>query len=330
MIVSVVIVNWDGAHLLPGCLDALLAQTRPPEEIVVVDNGSRDGSRGLLGARYPGVRLLPLATNVGFAAGNNHGIAAGRGDLVVTLNNDAIPDPGWLAALCAPLEADARLGSVASTMLFAHAPGRIASAGLTIARNGLALEDLLGARWTGRHTRPRPIFGPSAGAAAYRRAMLEEIGGFDDRFFMYLEDADLAWRARLRGWEAVHAPAATVRHIYSASSGQGSPFKSFHLARNRLWCLRKDLPLALARRHAAAIARYDAAALLYALLTRDWASLRGRAAGLRGAHIAGERRRIQAARTIGDDVLDRWLRPAPSPLRILALKRRADRFARVK
>ncbi len=326
--ISIVIVNWNGAHLLPPCLDALRVQTRRPDEIIVVDNGSTDGSRELLATGYPEARLLPLPRNVGFAAGNNRGIAASRGALVVTLNNDTIPAPTWLAELCAPLDADPGLGSAASTMLFAHAPDRIASAGIRVARNGLALDDLLGARWTGRRREARPVFGPSAGAAAYRRAMLDDIGLFDDGFFMYLEDVDLAWRARLRGWSSVHVPAATTLHVYSASSGQGSPFKSFHRARNRLWCLRKNLPGALVRRHAAAIARYDLAALAYALLARDRASLRGRLAGLGGRRISAQRRLIQRTRTVSDDLFDGWLTPAPSLLAALALNRRAVWLAR--
>ena len=327
MIVSVVIVNWNGRVLLPACLDALLRQTRPADEIVVVDNGSTDDSLAFVATHYPMVTVVPLGHNTGFAAGNNHGIAASRGDVIITLNTDTVPSPGWLAALCAPLVAEPRLGSAMSTMLFAHAPDRIASAGLRVARNGLVVDDLLGRRWTGRRAELRPIFGTSAGAAAYRRAMLDEVGGFDGTFFMYLEDADLAWRARGRGWSCVHVPQATVLHIYSASSGQGSPLKSYYLARNRLWCLRKNLPAALAQRHIAAIARYDAAALLYACLAGDGASLRGRAAGLRGRHIAVARRAIQSRRTVTDEEIETWLAPAPSMLEVLALKRRADRLA---
>ena len=325
--VSVVIVNWNGARLLPACLDALLAQTRPADEIVLVDNGSTDGSVELVRGRYPDVMVLPLAANLGFAEGNNRGIAASQGELVVTLNNDAIPTAGWLEHLCAPLEADPRLGAAMSTMLFAHAPDRIASAGIRVYRNGLALDDLAGYRWTGRRAELRPIFGPSAGAAAYRRALLDDIGGFDGDFFLYLEDADLAWRARLRGWESVHAPAATVLHVYSASSGQGSAFKSYHLARNRLWCLRKNLPAALARRHVREIAAYDVGALLYALLTRDGASLRGRLAGLRDGGIWRKRRVVQRARTVSDAELERWLAPSPSAWEMLALRRRVDRLS---
>lgn len=325
---SVVIVNWNGARLLPACLDALRQQTRRPDEILLVDNASTDDSCRLVTTRYPEVTLLPLARNTGFAAGNNAGIAASRGDLLVTLNTDAVPAPDWLATLRAPLDDDPHLGSAMSTMLFAHAPDRIASAGLVVARNGLALDDLAGYRFTGRRTALRPIFGPSAGAAAYRRALLDELGGFDPDFFMYLEDVDLAWRARLRGWPAVHVPAATVLHVYSASGGQGSPLKSFYLARNRLWCLRKNLSGPLARKYAREIAGYDAGAVLYALLTRDTASLRGRVAGLRDGGIGRKRRMIHRAATIDDAAMERLLAPSPSWRAVLRLKRRIDRLAR--
>lgn len=321
MTVSIVIVNWNGAHLLPGCLDALGRQTRPADEVIVADNASSDGSLGLLAARYPGVIALPLPKNLGLAGGTNAGIARSRGEIVVTLNNDTIPAPGWLAALRAPLDADPRLGATMSTMLFAHAPERVASAGLVVHRNGLVLDDLIGARRDALPPEPRPVFGPSAGAAAYRRALLDDVGAFDEAFFMYLEDADLAWRARLRGWGTLHVPAAETLHLYSASSGQGSPLKQYYLARNRLWCLRKNLPVELAREEWRAIIAYDLGALAYATLRGQRASLRGRRDGLRGRQIAAQRRAIQSRRTTPLDALRPWLAPSPGPAAILRLQR---------
>lgn len=321
MDISIVIANWNGARLLPACLDALRAQTRPADEIIVVDNASTDDSRALLEARYPEVRVLPYAKNLGFAGGTNAGIAASRGAIIVALNNDTIARPDWLAALIAPLETDDRLGATMSTMVFAHAPGTIAAAGITVHRNGLALEELLGTTLASLPATPRPIFGPTGGAAAYRRAMLDDIGHFDEDFFLYLEDVDLAWRARLRGWSSLHVPGAIVAHIYSASSGQGSPMKRYYLARNRLWGLRKNLPSALLRRYGAAIIAYDLAACVHALLTRDRAGLRGRLDGLRGAKIAARRVRIQRRRTATDEELASWLQPNPSPHALLRLQR---------
>ena len=327
MDVSIVIANWNGARLLPACLDALRAQTRPADEIIVVDNASTDDSLALLAARYPEVRALPYRRNLGFAGGMNAGVAASRGAVVVALNNDAIPRPDWLSLLVAPLEADARLGATMSTMVFAHAPETIAAAGIVVHRNGLALEDLLGTPLGALPPTPRPIFGPTGGAAAYRRAMLDDIGHFDEDFFLYLEDVDLAWRARLRGWSALHMPGAIVSHIYSASSGQGSPLKRYYLARNRLWVLRKNLPDALLRRHRFAIIAYDLAAVLHALLTRDRAGLRGRRDGLGDAMISARRAATQRRRSSSDEELLAWLRPDPGPLALLRLQRTLARLA---
>lgn len=325
--VSIVIVNWNGAHLLPACLDAVRAQTRPAEQVLVVDNASTDRSVALLAERYPWITLVPLRRNTGLAGGTNAGIAASNGAIVITLNNDTIPEPRWLEALCEPFADDPRLGSTMSTMVFAHDPTRIASAGLAVYRNGLVVDDLVGERRDALGTTTRRIFGPSAGAAAYRRAMLDDLGGFDERFFMYLEDADLAWRGRLRGWDSVHAQASTTLHIYSASSGQGSPMKQYYLARNRLWCLRKNLPAAIARDNWRAIVGYDLGALAYSLLRGQWAGLRGRRDGLRGRHIEAKRREIQASRTLDLDALRVWLRPSPGIRGVLDQRRTVDRLA---
>jgi len=326
MKISIVIVNWNGARMLPSCLDALRAQTRPADEIIVVDNASTDASLALLAARYAEVRALAYRKNLGFAGGMNAGIAASRGEIIVALNNDAISHPDWLALLVAPLEADPHLGATMSTMVFAHAPATIAAAGITVHRNGLALEELLGTPLAALPDTPRPIFGPTGGAAAYRRAMLDDIGHFDEDFFLYLEDVDLVWRGRLRGWSSLHVPGAIVEHLYSASSGQGSPTKRYHLARNRLWVLRKNLPRAILRRYGIAIIAYDLAACLHALLIRDRAGLRGRLDGLRGAKIAARRTATQQRRSAADDALIAWLQPDPSPVALLRLQRTLTRL----
>lgn len=293
--VAVVIPNWNGAALLPACLDALRCQTYPEFEIVVVDNGSADDSLAVL-ARYPEVRVLRFGRNRGFGAATNAGIRATAGRYVATLNNDAAPAAGWLAALVAAADADPTVGMCASQMVFAARPDRINSCGIALDRAGIAW-DLLGGEPVGADRGLVEPFGACAGAALYSRAMLAAIGLFDERFFAYLEDVDLAWRARRAGWRCRYVPAAAVAHQHSATGGEGSARKRYLLGRNKVWLLAKNYPGAGWWRWLPLVLAYDVAAVGYALATRrDGAALRGRLAGLArlrwalGTRTADERR----------------------------------------
>ena len=211
--VAVIVLNWNGWHYLEGCLAALANQTYPNFEVVVVDNGSTDGSPDLVAGRYPSVRLILNSTNRGFAAANNQAIQATSTAYVATLNNDTKVEPDWLAALVAAGEAHPEAGAIASKMVFAHAPEVINSCGIGLDRAGIAW-DLEGGCRVEAATQAREVFGACAGAALYRRTMLDEIGLFDEDFFAYMEDVDLAWRGRLAGWSAVFAPGAVVTHVH--------------------------------------------------------------------------------------------------------------------
>ena len=235
--VTVIIVTWNGRQHLEPCLEALAAQTRRDFEVIVVDNASTDGTVELLRESYPHVRLLCNADNLGFAVANNQGIRASSAPFVATLNNDTIPDPEWLAALLRSFEsaeADSRLGAVASKMVFADAPHVVNSCGIALDPAGIAW-DLWGGRPAQLVDRPREVFGACAGAALYRRGMLDDVGLFDEDFFAYFEDLDLAWRALQRGWRCVLAPDAVVRHHHSGTLGEGSPVKRYLLARTNRW-----------------------------------------------------------------------------------------------
>lgn len=338
--ISVVVLNWNGARLLPECLSALGAQTYRDFELWLVDNGSIDGSWRLLddlersahpewlGAALPGpARVIRNRDNLGFAAANNQAICRSRARYIVTLNNDAIPDPDWLAGMVTAAEyASPPVGMVASTMLFEHMPRVVASAGISIHRDGVALDRGLGLRRVVLDDMGvRPVFGASAGAALYRADMLRDVGAFDERFFSYLEDADLAWRARWRGWRAVHNPRARVRHIYSASGVQESPFKRRMVARNRIWMLYKNMPEALLERFGWQIVRYDALVVLRGLVARDTHSIRGRLEGLAQlGEFTGERRKIMAGMRVHPDEMARMLAPALSPMSALKYRKRLN------
>ena len=242
---SVVIVNWNSRDDLRACLQGLQGQTERDFETVVVDNGSHDDSVAMVRSEFPQAILIEAGENLGFAEGCNVGIAKATGDWIVTLNNDAEPALDWLAKLRKVIDdAGTELGMVQSKILFRDRPDHTNSTGVLIGRNGHFVD-----RGFDQPLRAdeviEDIFCASAGAAAYRRAMLDRIclrtGYFDRTFFMYFEDVDLGWRARLSGWSAVYAPESVVYHAFHGSAARrGKRFVTVHCARNRLRLLLKN------------------------------------------------------------------------------------------
>jgi GT2 family glycosyltransferase len=318
-------VNWNGRRHLERCLRALEAQTARAFEVLVVDNASSDGSADLVRRDYPQTRLIENPRNLGFAAANNVGIRQSTAPFVVTLNNDTEPRQDWLQHLLEPAKSDESVGMVASKMVFASRPQVINSAGIALDRAGIAW-DRLGGQPDSVHSAVEEVFGPCAGAALYRRSMLDQIGLFDEDFFAYLEDVDLAWRARLAGWRCLYAPGAVVSHVHSATGVEGSPFKSYHLGRNKVWCIAKNYPAPQLLWWLPVIVLYDLAAAGYGVLKRrDFAALRGRLAGLSG--LSGQlrkRRQVQSARRVSFAALSRHLAPVSSPFGVLSRYRHLD------
>jgi len=293
--VTVAVANLNGNALLQRNLPALMEQQGVEFEVIVVDGGSADGSVEMLRRDFPGVRVLDLDRNVGFAAANNRAIRASASSLFAMLNNDAAPDPDWLSELVSVARGRPEFGSFASRMVFAHEPETINSAGISLDLAGIAWDRMMGEPDAGG---PREVFGPSGGAALYRRELLEDVGGFDERFFAYLEDVDLAWRARLAGWRCLYVPTARVLHEHSATAVEGSTFKNYHLGRNKIWTIFKNYPMPQLLLYSPLIAGYDLASLPYTLATkRDVSILSGRIAALAALPgLIGERRRIQSRR----------------------------------
>jgi GT2 family glycosyltransferase len=222
MLLSVVVVNWELRDELQACLESLEAQTHPELEVIVVDNGSTDGSADFVAERFPHFKLIRESENLGFAEACNRGIAASHGEWVAMLNNDAVAESGWAAALVRAAErAPTRLGMLQSLMLFKARPDVINTTGIGLGANGGGFDLHEGMpRMAG--AAEAEIFCASAGAAAYRRSMLEQIrlenGYFDRTHFMYSEDLDLGWRAQLAGWTASYLPDSVVYHRYHGSS----------------------------------------------------------------------------------------------------------------
>ncbi|MFN2115216.1 MAG: glycosyltransferase family 2 protein [Anaerolineae bacterium] len=309
-VASVVIPTWNGARHLPTCLDALRAQTLSGFEVIVVDNGSIDDTAEVLAA-YDEVRVVRLPENRGFAAGVNAGIAAAGADIIVLLNNDTEADPEWLERLVAGLSADPRAGMAASKLRLLDDRARLHNAGDTVDLAGWPANRGAWEVDTGQYDHERHVFGPCAAAAAYRREVFDDVGLFEERFGSYMEDVDLAWRARLAGWTCVYVPGAVVYHQVSATGG--GPLASYLVARNRVWLLARNYPAVMLTRNGRAVAAAHWAEVRDAL--RAWRGAEARAT-LRGALVGllswplmlPSRRRVQAARTISDDELEDLMR----------------------
>ncbi|MDQ3722673.1 MAG: glycosyltransferase family 2 protein [Actinomycetota bacterium] len=306
--VAVVIVNYDGERLLPECLAALAAQTLAPDEIVVADNGSRDGSLALLRAHHPQVRVLALGRNRGFAGGANPGVRATSAPWVCVLNSDATPAPDWLAQLTAAPR-DERTWALGSVLVSA-ASGRIESAGDQYAAPGYAYKLLRDRPLEELPADPYPVFAAPGAAPVFRRDVFDALGGYEERFFLYYEDVDLAFRAVLAGWHALLVPHARVTHRLGATTRSHARAR-FYVARNSAWCAVRCLPQAgprsLGRRWLLEL-RCNRPRRLAAV------EIVGRLAGLAGLPRAlRERRAIQAGRTATTEQVETLLRE-PSKL----------------
>ena len=295
-LVQIIIPNWNGLALLKTCLAALEVQTFKDFAITVVDNGSNDGSFAWLREHAPPIHLIANAENRGFAAAINQGIRATDSKYVVTLNNDTEPFPGWLEALVSAADKYRGVGMFASKMLFPNEQHTINSTGICLDPVGIAWDCRGGKPDDPEENTPTEVFGPCAGAALYRREMLTDIGLFDEDFFAYLEDVDLAWRGQLAGWRALYVPTARVYHCHSGTLGEGSPFKNYLLGRNKVWLIFKNYPLPHYLAYLPLIAFYDLSAALYALVTRrDIHAMRGRIVALvKLPQVYRKRRAIQS------------------------------------
>jgi GT2 family glycosyltransferase len=299
----VIIPNWNGARFLPDVLNSLAAQTYSRFEVIVVDNASTDNSVALIERDYPWVRQVLLDENRGLTGGVNAGIAAAHGEIIALLNNDAEADPAWLEELARALADHPEAGSAASKMLLYDRRDVLNSAGDFYTVAGEPGNRGVWKRDEGQYDAGGYVFSGCGGAVAYRRAMLDRIGLFDESLFMYCEDVDLGWRAQLAGYKTVFAPRARVYHRLSATGG--GVIASYYCGRNFIHVLVKDVPGFIWRRYWSRI--------LAAQLRHTWESVRNfrelaARARLRGqlaalVHIPvllRQRRIVQSTRVVPD------------------------------
>jgi GT2 family glycosyltransferase len=313
MRVSVIIPNWNGAAHLPTCLNALRAQTFRDFEVIVADNASADESRALLARDYAEARVVRLERNRGFTGACNAGLRAGGGEFLILLNNDTEVEPRWLAEVTAAFERHPAAGMVASKMLLFDRRDTLHCAGDIFRTDGTPGNRGVWAADTGQFAEG-PVFSANGGSAAYRRAMLEQVGLLDEDFFFSCEDVDLAWRAQLAGWICVYAPQAVVYHKLKGSGGSGVT-ASFHDGRNFIYVLVKDVPGSVWRRHGWAMMRGQLRITLAAL--RAWrgaaarARLRGQLAGLLAIpRLLRKRPAVQASQVVSAEYVESLLTSA--------------------
>jgi GT2 family glycosyltransferase len=245
--VSVVVVNWNRRDLLRECLRSLVEQSHHSLEVILVDNGSADGSAEMAEAEFGGsleLRVIRNRENRGFCAANNQGFAAARGSLIALLNNDAVACRGWIEELAGAFS-DPGIGMAASKIVVYEDPRRIDKVGHLIYPDGQNRGRGSGQIDRGQFDRVEEVLWPDGCAAMYRRAMLDEIGGFDEDFFAYADDAELGLRARIAGWRCLYIPGAVVRHHRGSTLGLLSSERLELIERNRILFAAKLFPWSL-------------------------------------------------------------------------------------
>jgi len=320
---SVIVLNWNGKQHLGACLESLRRQTYRDFEVILVDNGSTDDSVAYVRREFPWVRLLALENNVRFCAGNNAGIRASLSLFVALLNNDTEAETNWLAELMTAAEAIPEAGSFASQILMFDDRQAIDSAGNEYAANGAAAKRGHLSK-AGSFDKPMPVFGACAGAALYRRSMLDDVGLLDEDFAMIFEDVDLGFRAQLAGYACVYVPTARVYHKVNATIGRYSRDYVYYGQRNIELVYFKNMPTRLLIRSLPGHFLYD----MFALIFFAWHRRLGAYLGAKLDAIVAlwrifpVRRRIQSGRRVSDQTVrqlftrgwlrKRWLEKGPT------------------
>jgi GT2 family glycosyltransferase len=303
---SVIIPNYNGQRFLGVLLDALFAQNWQDFEIILADDASGDDSVAFVEAKYPGVRLLVNRDNQGFTRTCNTAVDAARGRLIVLLNNDTQPEPTWLAELAKAVCANPQAAIFASKILLFNERTKLHTAGDLMGVDGVPRNRGVWEEDHGQYDQATQVFGGCGGAALFRKEVWQALGGFDDDFWMYMEDADFAFRVQLSGWQTVFVPTARVYHHLSATGG--GVLASYYVGRNTIWLIAKNMPTHLLLRHLPQIVKAQVEVAVDAL--RHWrgeaarARLAGQLAGLWGLPRQLQKRRlIQGRRRLTDEAL---------------------------
>ncbi len=242
--VSIIILNWNNRDVIEDCLESALAQVYSSCEVILVDNGSSDGSLERVRSRFGGrIKIVENGRNLGFAGGVNSGIRNSRGAYVALLNSDAMADRTWIQKMVERLEARPEAGMAACKTYLAGREGVLDNTGEVLYRDGLNRARGRLETDRGQYDASEDVLCPSGCAALFRREVFEKAGEFEEMFFIYGEDMEMGLRARMLGYGAVYVPSAVVTHRLSHSEGALSVRKAYFVERNRLWLAVKLFPL---------------------------------------------------------------------------------------
>jgi GT2 family glycosyltransferase len=311
-LVTIGVVTWNSARDLPACLDAIRAQRHEPIELLVGDNASADETRTVLEARTAAGERRYFPANLGFSAAHNALIRESRGAYYLTLNPDVVLDAGFVGALVEALDASPRAGSATGKLRRRDPADVIDSTGIVMHRSQRHFDRGAGEPDRGQFDAPGPVFGVSGAAGCYRRAMLDDVAVagevFDEDFFAYREDADLAWRAQLLGWDALYVPAAVATHVRRVTPERRAALPAAlnrFGVRNRFLLRLKNQTAGQAVRFALPGLARDAQVVGY-VLAREWASIPGLVDVVRLLPRTLAKRRAIMARRVRGRSLDAW------------------------
>ncbi|MFH1311791.1 MAG: glycosyltransferase family 2 protein [Candidatus Eisenbacteria bacterium] len=334
---SVIIPNLNGKKLVGECLASLERQSFKDFEVILVDNGSADGSVGYVRGEFPWLdKIIENTSNLGFAKACNQGIELSSGEYIALLNNDTEAHPSWLAELVRVAGENPDAGMFACKTLAYDKRDIIDTAGHLIYPDGLNRGRGRLEVDRGQYDEKTDVFFPSGCAALYRKKMFDEIGLFDEHHFAYGDDTDVGIRGRLAGWKCIFVPGSIVYHRYSMTTGEYSPGKAYLVERNRIWIVWKYFPMKyLLLSPFYALARYIFQ--LYGVLTSKGAagksasqySVWSLVAGVIKAYVSafagaprvwGERKRMMKLKKVPDSEIDRWFKDYRMSVREIALK----------
>jgi GT2 family glycosyltransferase len=334
-LISIIILTskWgEQGKPLDKCLQGIYRQSFREFEIILVTNGLEHDHVTEIKNEHPGVRIIENRENKGCAGGRNQGIQEARGNYIVTLDDDMVPDNKWLEELMKFKSRDERIGMLASKVLFNSNPDIIDCAGVEISKDGNVYGRMGLTRDRGGLEQIEEVFCPSGGAAFYKREVFEDVGLFDEDYFIYYEEVDLAFRARLAGWRCLYVPQAVVFHHHAWSLGHESSSKIFLLERNKILTILKNWPIRYMLYYAPLIVAYDILADCYYLLKKsDLSRFKAKVSALKQLPRAlKERSKIQSNRRISYADMDKFWGPYYPPWFIYQRRRWLNRILREK